>query len=241
MSRKERAAKEARELLNSQYQGVLSTLSVDVPGYPFGSVVPYCLDRHGQPVMLISLIAQHTKNIKADPRVSLIVFAGEQDDIQANGRVTYLGNAQKIGADDEDTAQRYYRYFPEARDHHKAHDFDLYSVKLEKVRYIGGFGQIHWVDSELFQLPNPFNHKQETGAVEHMNEDHRDAILSYCDMANITVPHGVQPEMVGVDAEGFHLRLGQRIHRIGFDQPVANGQQMRERLVEMARRARQAA
>jgi putative heme iron utilization protein len=64
---------DARSLLLAAKAGILSTLSLDVPGFPFGSVVPYCLDRGGVPLILIADIAQHTRNLLADPRVSLTV------------------------------------------------------------------------------------------------------------------------------------------------------------------------
>ena len=67
MPGREQSAIVARNLMMKEYQGILSTHSVEAQGYPFGSVTPYCFDRKGRPVILISLIAQHTKNIKANP------------------------------------------------------------------------------------------------------------------------------------------------------------------------------
>ena len=101
---------DAHSLLLSEYHGVLSTHSVDAPGYPFGSIVPYCMDSDGQPVILISTIAQHTKNIQENPKVSLIVTEGEANDVQAAPRLTWLGNAN-IVSDDENVSIRYYKYF----------------------------------------------------------------------------------------------------------------------------------
>ena len=69
------AAKNARELLLKEYRGVLSTHSKSMPGFPFGSVVPYCLDELGRPLILISRIAQHTHNLQKDPKCSLFVVA----------------------------------------------------------------------------------------------------------------------------------------------------------------------
>jgi putative heme iron utilization protein len=80
---------DARGLLLEAKAGVLSTLSRDVPGFPFGSVVPHCLDRGGLPLTLIADIAQHTKNLLADPRASLTVTeAAEDGDVQAQARLT---------------------------------------------------------------------------------------------------------------------------------------------------------
>lgn len=88
-------AKNARELLLKEYRGALSTLSKAMPGFPFGSVVPYCLDAEGRPLILISRIAQHTHNLQKDPKCSLLVGEREADDVQAVGRLTYLAEAEK--------------------------------------------------------------------------------------------------------------------------------------------------
>lgn len=177
------AAAEARKLLLREYHGVLSTLSIDAPGYPFGSVVPYCLDRRGCPVLLISRIAQHTKNIQANPKVSLIVTQGEIDDIQSAARLTCLSDASRIREEDEDTPARYYRYFPNSQNYHKVHDFDFYRLELARARYIGGFGDIHWIDPAALLQPNPFTEEEERGMVRHMNEDHVEAMVHYCRIA----------------------------------------------------------
>lgn len=236
MTNKEQAAKHARDLMMSEYQGILSSHSVDAAGYPFGSVVPYCFDRKGRPVILISRIAQHTKNIKANPKVSLIVTEGQADDMQEKGRVTYLGDAKPLASDDIDTAERYYRFFPDARDYHKTHDFDFYYLELYRVRFIGGFGRIYWVERDNFLKENPFSADEETGAVDHMNRDHIDAMKHYCCLDNIPLVNGHLPSMAGIDSEGFHLRLEKRIYRFGFDTPVTTTSGMREKLVELARR-----
>lgn len=228
-------AKSARNLLLTKYQGILSTHSIDVPGYPFGSVIPYCLDRQGRPVMLISRIAQHTKNILANPKVSLIVTEGDADDAQTVGRMTCLGDVIKAVEDDVDTAERYYRYFPQSRDYHKTHDFDFYYIDLVRVRYIGGFGKIHWVEKEDFLLSNPFNATEETRIVEHMNSDHSEALHHYCKLRRIELKNGHAPIMAGIDSEGFHLRIGSRIHWIGFDAPVHSTTEVRNALIAMAK------
>jgi putative heme iron utilization protein len=111
------AAAAARHLMLACYDGVLATVSHAVDGYPFGSVVPYCLDRLGRPVILIASIAQHTRNITHDARVSLTIFDRREADLQDAGRVTYLGDARRIDDESERKAasSRYFRYFPVAR------------------------------------------------------------------------------------------------------------------------------
>lgn len=225
----------ARRLFLNEYQAVLSTISVDVQGYPFGSVVPYCVDRQGQPIILISDIAQHTKNIKADARVSIICLEHDADDQQAAGRMTLMADAEKITAGDNDAIWRYYSFFPHSRDYHKTHGFDFYRLKGRKIRFIGGFGRIHWLQAEDFIMRNPFSLEEEQGMVEHMNADHADAIRHYCHLNHIEVNDEEQPVLVGVDGEGFHLKTGMAIHRITFNEPVTSPGEARQALVKMAR------
>jgi len=235
MEIKKSASELARGLMLTEYQGVLSTHSVDSPGYPFGSIVPYCFDRLGQPVILISRIAQHTKNIWENPKVSLLVAEGQADDSQAVGRVTYLGDAILMSIVDNDISERYYRFFPQSRDYHKTHDFDFYTLESYRVRYIGGFGKIHWIEKQEFLLANPFNAEDEVQMLKHMNQDHVEAMRHYCADKNILIEDDTDPVMVGIDSEGFNLRVGQRLHRFTFNESVKNSMQVRKALVDMAR------
>lgn len=111
------ALRPARELLLKEYRGVLSTHSKSMPGFPFGSVVPYCLDAEGHPLILISRIAQHTHNLLKDPKCSLLVGEREAEDVQAVGRLTLMAEARKLTdeAAIDAAAARYYRYFPSRR------------------------------------------------------------------------------------------------------------------------------
>jgi putative heme iron utilization protein len=234
MSKTEQAAQQARALFQSRGEGVLSTHSVDLPGYPFGSITPYCVNRDGQPIILISTLAQHTHNIWADDKVSLIAYDTQIDDTQAAGRVTYVGNAVKT--DDEETAERYYRFHPTSRHFHKTHDFSFYVINCVRVRYIGGFGEIYWVEQADFVKASPFSAEEETGMVEHMNADHQDAMNHYCKLFDISYDADNLPILAGVDAEGFHLRVAGRLYRLAFDQAVTNTTEVRAALVELARR-----
>ena len=225
-------AKHARELLLKEYRGVLSTHSKAMPGFPFGSVVPYCLDEQGRPLILISRIAQHTHNLLKDPKCSLLVGEREAEDVQAVGRLTYLAEGEKLEdtAAIEAAAERYYRYFPDSQNYHKAHDFDFWVLKPVRHRYIGGFGAIHWVDQ--LTLANPFAGKAEVSMVEHMNADHAKAIAHYVDLAGL--PKTVPAQLVGIDSEGMHLRIGQGLYWLPFQAPCNTPTQVREALVFLA-------
>jgi heme iron utilization protein len=242
MTQAESAAREARRLLLHCYDGVLATISIAVPGYPFGSVVPFCLDRTGQPVILIADIAQHRKNIVADPRVSLTVFDRGADDLQANGRLTLLADATPIEPGDADAAARYYRYFPEAADYHLTHSFEFWRLALRRIRFIGGFGAIHWLEPDMLCAPNPFSKADESAMIEHMNADHVAAMRDYLrPLLGDTAAQASEPALAGVDAEGIHVRNGQRIHRVEFAEAVRSAPEVRAALVALARTSRASA
>jgi len=229
------AAKHARQLLLKEYRGVLSTHSKAMAGFPFGSAVPYCLSEEGWPLILISRIAQHTKNLQADPRCSLLVAERGAEDVQATGRLTVLAEARMLtdAPTVDAAAERYYRYFPESRDYHRVHDFDFWVLQPVRWRYIGGFGAIHWLDDVA--LANPFARAGggEGGMLDHMNNDHAAAIAHYLERAGL--PPAPDASMVGIDSEGFHLRMGQAIHWLAFPGACANPGAVRKALVAMAR------
>jgi len=227
------ALRPARELLLKEYRGVLSTHSKSMPGYPFGSVVPYCLDAEGHPLILISRIAQHTHNLQKDPKCSLLVGERDAEDVQAVGRLTVMAEARKLTdeAAIEVAAARYYRYFPESANYHKAHDFDFWVLQPVRHRYIGGFGAIHWLDQVT--LANPFAGKAEASMIEHMNNDHANAIAHYVELTDL--PRTAPAEMVGIDSEGMHLRIGQGVYWLAFPNICNTPTQVREALVLLAR------
>ncbi|MFI8745337.1 HugZ family protein [Pseudomonas sp. NPDC077186] len=229
-----KAGKHARELLLKEYRGVLSTHSKAMPGFPFGSVVPYCLDAEGRPLILISRIAQHTHNLGQDAKCSLLVGERGAEDVQAVGRLTLLAEARQLRDEGEieAAAQRYYRFFPQSRDYHRAHDFDFWRLEPVRWRFIGGFGAIHWLDEVA--LANPFaTDGSEASMVEHMNADHADAIAHYVALAGL--PRQEPAQLAGIDSEGFHLRIGQSLHWLPFPAPCGNPGAVRQALVQLAR------
>ncbi|MEQ1438542.1 DUF2470 domain-containing protein [Fontimonas sp. SYSU GA230001] len=229
-------ARDARTLYARNLQGILSTVSLELPGYPFGSVVAFSTDQRNRPVILISDLAQHTKNVKADPRVSLTLIEGG-DDIQAAGRLTLVGNVVPVTDNLAETAERYYRRFPHAIDYHRAHDFAFYRIEPVKLRYIGGFGKIHWLNADELCVVNPFPSGVEASMIEHMNSDHASALIGYCRLHGIE-PRGLQPRLSAIDSEGFDLMLDKRLLRIAFEHPVRSAGEVRSAMVALALHAR---
>jgi putative heme iron utilization protein len=222
----------ARRLLNAQSFGVLSTHSVDVEGYPFGSITPYTLNHDGKPVMLISEIAQHTRNIKRDSRVSLTVFDTRAVDPQAGGRLTWVGDAHPVDQSDAESRRRYLRYFPSSQSYFETHDFSFYQIELRRARFIGGFGEIYWLAPEAVVVRNPFRDTEE-GIVAHMNQDHGEALARYSRLLKGVEAGDVT--MTGIDREGFDMLADGRKLRIDFESPISTTEEARAVLVKLAR------
>lgn len=228
-------AHEARQMLRAHRYGALCTLSRKFDGHPFGSITPYLADHDGSLLILISALAEHTKNIQYDPRVSLITHSQTSPHIQAQGRVTVVGSAQPV-ADKDQAGLRYLRYFPEAETYFRMHDFSFYRIVPRAVRYIGGFGKIHWVAADNYLLHLYPLIEQEEDVLAHMNTDHRDTLRRYCH--HFKQAEAPEATMLGIDSDGFDVRAGDQVLRFDFAEAVTNAQQAREALVQMAQEAR---
>jgi putative heme iron utilization protein len=137
-----------RRLLAQERCGVLSTLHKAHGGWPFGSLAPYALTAAHEPVFLFSTIAEHTHNLRADPRASLLVQDRDAgDDPLAGARITLLGRADAVaGGEREQALARYLARFPEAEGRAAAHDFAPFVLRVERVRWIAGFGSMGWFE-----------------------------------------------------------------------------------------------
>ena len=139
---------QARELVDSRAFGCLSTLSVRHPGFPFVSICEYATDEAGAPVFLLSGLAVHTKNLMENPRASLIVFAPEaEQDTLGSARVTLIGEVHKVPeASEAAIRERYLDRNPQAAQWVDFGDFAFYRLRPASVYYVGGFGQMGWVN-----------------------------------------------------------------------------------------------
>lgn len=229
------AAAEARQFLSATHSGVLSTISARLEGYPFGSIAPFVLDHDGNPLILISTIAEHTKNIQADARVSLIAFDPGASDMQAGARLTVIGKAIPMDKD-EALRARYLRYFPQAEGYFDMHDFLFHRIEVEQARFIGGFGKIHWIPGDELRAPANRLAAQEAAILDHMNADHAENLSAYCRHV-----HGIeaaQAIMIGIDTAGFDVRANDKLLRFAFDTPVTDAQEARQALVALAKACR---
>lgn len=228
-------ARLSRQLLRAHRYGVLCTLSKKFHGHPFGSIAPYLVDHDGSLLILISTLAEHTKNIKHDRRVSLITHDQSNLDIQSQGRITVVGEAQPV-TDKPPVGARYLRYHPEAQSYITLHDFSFYRILPQTLRYIGGFGRIHWVAANAYLVPPYPLIEQEADVIAHMNSDHRDTMRRYC--RHMYQREVLDVEMLGIDCDGFDVRADGQNLRFDFGKMVLDAQQARDILVEMAQKTR---
>jgi len=240
---KNKNAKDALQLLRKESTGILSTHSKEVEGYPFGSVTPYCLDQNFNLVLLVSGIAQHTKNMDSNPKVSLTVAEQSiESEKQALGRFTYIGDASRIENKSDEyssTSQVYLRYFPAAKHYFEAHDFYFYRLDLIRGRYIEGFGKIHWIEKDQWSDKNVFNAKDEKMIIDHMNNDHKDALKNYCSFyKKMNIEEDDALNMIGIYQYGFDLLYKKEKINFQFKVEVSDPDSARKRLVEMAKEAK---
>ena len=227
---------QAKQLSRTHHSGVLGTHSTSMPGYPFGSVVPYLLTPAGDAIIYISDIALHTRNIKANDKVSLTIFDAGEDDSQANGRVTIMGSAEL--AKQNDVKAQYFRLFPQSKKYEQTHDFNFYAIRTERVRFIGGFGKIHWVDKAYWSVEAQDWHGAPESMINHMNEDHQDAmqlILQHKKGVNVE-----EPIMHSVFPEGMHCGTEKQTWFVPFEALCVSSTDVRKALVKLTNDAREA-
>ena len=237
-------AERTRTLLHLNSLATLSTLSRKQPGFPFGSLMPYALDPAGRPLFLISNMAMHTQNIKADPRASLFVTQPSADgDPLGAARATLIGNILQVPDEDTSTVRELYlarhensRYWVDFA------DFSFFRMEVLDIYYVGGFGVMGWVAAPDYASAaiDPLADSA-PGILAHMNADHVEAMILLASAhSQLTA---TEATMTAVDRLGFHLRLktadGMKGTRINFPNEVRTPNETRVALVEMVREARQ--
>lgn len=237
-------AERTRTLVYLGRVGSLSTHSLKQPGFPFGSVMPYGLDDHGRPILLISTMAMHTQNLRADPRASLLVTQPDSNaDVLGSSRVTLLGDVCRIEETElEDARKLYLAAYENSKYWVDFEDFSFYRMNVVDVYYVGGFGVMGWVDAAEYgrAKPDPLSDAA-AEIVQHMNADHKDALAILARVfAGI---ESQQVDMTSVDRLGFHVRAktqdGMRGARIAFSREVRDPAETRKTMVEMIQQARQ--
>ena len=184
------------DLLHTPGEAALATHSVAMPGYPFATSIAFATDEHHRPVLLISRLAEHTQNLAADARASLMVARSLGDGEIA--RVSLVGEVLPIDADSR-LVSRYLRFHPAAERFLQLGDFRFHRFEPTRIRVVGGFAQAGWLDGhQLIAAP-------------HLPLDEEARLL---DAAQPTLPAEVA--LLGLDAYGADIRVGGTRSRRAF-------------------------
>ena len=248
------AAERARTLVAGAVDGTLSTVALDPAGYPFGSIVTHALDPEGRPLVLMSDLAEHARNLAEDARASLLVTEGGSGAGRlAAARATLVGTVVRLPDDDQDEAvARYLEVHPGAF-WARFPDFAMHRLELEAIRYVRGFGEMSWVGVDAYSAAeaDPLA-GAEAGIVEHMNADHADSLCTMVAAFLDVEGEVTAATMTSCDRYGFEVRLalapsepggdeGLAFGRLGFPEPLTAAEQARHAMVELVRAARGAA
>ncbi len=224
---------DARRLIRRFSGGVLATQSLKFPGYPYASSLPFCTDQRGRIVVLISHLAEHTRNAELDPRTGFLVGALTRN-LQEQPRVSMIGDIAPV--EDPSIAARYLRYFPEARQYLDIGGFRFFRLEPKSLRYIAGFGSIHTVAAESYLAAQYPIADAEEDVVTHMNTDHARSLQDYCRHVHALETGCAQ--MIGIDCDGFDVSADDTILRFEFEHEVPDAGEARVQLVKLAQASR---
>jgi heme iron utilization protein len=232
-------AKLARLLLRRSRQGALATLMAG-SGDPYCSLVNVASHSDGSPILLISQLALHTRNILGDARVSLMLDERAAGDPLEGARIMLAGHAEPTGADDAAILRRrYLNAHPSAEAFVEFKDFSFFRIRPSGAHLVAGFGRI--VDLQPARFLTDISDaaallEAEQGAIEHMNEDHREAMGLYA-----TKLLGAEPadwRCTGCDPDGIDMQADDKTLRLDFPERVTDGNELRKMLVKLVGEAR---
>ncbi len=227
----------ARRLVRSSRRATLAT-ALGEDSWPYASLVMVACTQDASPLLLMSQLAEHTRNLASDPRASLLFDGTVGLDVPLTGlRATVLGPVERC--DDAGALGRYVRRHPDAETYLALGDFHLYRMTIERVHVVAGFGAIDWLSADQVVLDVRAHGELANGEaeiVQQMNEDHGDAATLYA--VNLLGLTGAGWTMTGIDPDGVDLACENDIARLDFDHPVSDPSAARKALVELVGKAR---
>ena len=207
-------------------------------GWAYGSLVTMATTVDGQPILLLSELSDHTRNLAHDSRASLLIDGTEgHQNPQSGPRVTLMGRI--LQSSDDGHRRRFLARHPDAALYAGFADFKIYTMKVERAHLVGGFARAHWLEAKKFTEDVKASKAiavAEPGVLDHMNQDHADAVALYGQA--ILGKRGKHWRLISVDPRGCDLRCGARIHRLPFSAPVADAASLRDEFVRLAGVAR---
>jgi hypothetical protein len=237
-------SKVARSLLRRSRQGALATLMTG-SGDPYCSLVNLASHPDGSPILLISRLAVHTRNLLADSRVSLMLDERAPGDPLEGARIMLAGRAEEAGGNrpevlrPEVLRRRYLNAHPSAAGYADFKDFAFFRIAPTGTHLVAGFGRI--VDLKPEQFLTDLSDadalvEAEQGAIDHMNADHRDAMNLYA--TRLLGAEAGDWRCTGIDPAGIDLQAGGTTLRLDFPERVTGPGELRKTLARLAEAAR---
>lgn len=239
-------AEEARTLVAATNIAGLATVTAD--GDPWASLVTYGALDNGAPVLCLSHLAEHGRNLAGDPRASLVITQVDPPpDPLAAARVTLAGRAERPADPATLAAARtaHLAGVPAAGTYVDFSDFSLWVLHVERVRWVGGYGRMDSASGPAYATaaPDPVA-ANAASAITHLNDDHAEALLVIAQALG-GYPDATAAHCSGLDRRGIDLTVhtprGHAPTRVAFPQPLAESSQLRAATVDLTHRARVAA
>lgn len=228
--------KAARRLIRSVRTASLATILPD-GGIPYVSLVEIATDQGGAPILLVSRLAEHTRAILADPRAALLIdrASGHAEPL-TQARLSLVGRLEPLS--DAAGRARYLARLPGAGLYAGFADFGFWRMTVDRGHLVAGFGKIRWIDGADLGTPAaPALAAAEPGIIEHMNDDHADAVQLYASRL-LGQAEAEGWRLCGIDPEGCDI-LGHGRHlRLDFATEVTDAETARKELVRLVRTAR---
>lgn len=235
------AVRQAKGLVRTARSGVLATIAPGT-GWPIATRVGLSTDIDGTPVILTSKLAAHTPALLANPHCSLLVGTPGKGDPLAHARISIACEAHEIERDSDEhkrVDRRYLCHQQKAELYSSLPDFRYFRLEIQSAALNAGFGKAFDLTRDDLLNANPANAElaaAEANAVEHMNDDHAEAVAMYAEYF-AKAPAG-NWRLVGVDAEGIDIVDGDDIRRVWFESELTSSHDMHMTLVRMAGEAR---
>jgi hypothetical protein len=211
-------------LLHQVPLGTLATHAREPQGFPYPTIVPFAPDAQHRPVILVSRLAEHTRNLLDDPRAGFLVAYAPDDDVLNAPRETLLGRFVPVEADHAAAvARRYLRYHPDAGRYLALGDFTFWALHVERLRYIAGFGAMGWLDGADLDTLDP------------LSADDEATLIAFFEAHPARRP-GL--DVAGVDRYGADLKIDGARTRFIFDTPQRDLQSLHAVLADCVERHR---
>lgn len=233
---------EARTVVAAANVGTLASLSDD--GTPWASIVTFGATDAGEPVLVVSTMAEHGRNLAREPRCSVAIAESVPpgEDPLDRARITLAGHViVPEGAEADSALEAHAAHYPYARGYATYADFTTYVLRVERVRWVGGFARMSTVDAADYASAEVDPTALGAGyAREHLNADHADAVLLWAQTLG-GYADATEATCEAIDRYGVDLRVqtprGQAPVRVGFAEPAQSPGELRSATVALTERA----